>query len=105
MGKGKVCYVKHVQCGDRVVITNAKGVKVTGRKADTKTYAHYTGYPGGYEELPFKEVLSKHPERIIEEAVKRMLPKNRLRAKLLKRLHIYAGAEHEQAAHKPVVLN
>lgn len=104
-GKDEPFYTPHLECGDQVVIINAKGIQVTGRKAQTKVYQHYTGYPGGRYTESYEEVRSKKPEFIILEAVRKMLPKNRMRAKMLKRLHVYAGAEHKQAAQKPVLLS
>jgi len=101
-GKDEPFYTPHMECGDQVVIINAKGIRVTGQKAETKVYQHYTGYPGGRSVSTYEEVLAKKPGFIIREAVRRMLPKNRLRAKMLKHLYIYASSEHRQAAQKPI---
>ena len=102
MGKDEPFYTPHMECGDQVVVINAKGIRVTGRKAKEKIYQHYTGYPGGRRTYTFETLLATKPELIIMEAVRRMLPKNRLGDKMLKRLRVYAGAEHRQLAQKPV---
>ena len=102
MGKDEAFYTPHIECGDQVVVINAKGIRVTGRKAKTKMYQNYTGYPGGRHTINFEDLQVKKPELIITEAVRRMLPKNRLADKMLKHLRVYAGAEHRQAAQKPV---
>ncbi len=102
MGKDEPFYTPHMECGDQVVVINAKGIRVTGRKVKQKIYQHYTGYPGGRHVQTFEEVQAEKPEMIITEAVRRMLPKNRLAEKMLKRLRVYAGAEHRQAAQKPI---
>ncbi len=101
MGKHKVTYTPHVDTGDFVVVTNADKVRVTGRKADTKRYARYSYYPGGYKEIPYASVLAQHPERIISEAVRRMLPKSALGRNMLKKLKVYRGEEHPHAAQQP----
>lgn len=102
MGKDEPLYTPHMECGDQVVVINAKGVRVTGRKAKEKVYQHYTGYPGGRRTETFEELRTKAPELIITEAVRRMLPKNRLGDRMLKRLRVYAQAEHRQLAQKPI---
>ena len=102
MGKDEPFYTPHMECGDQVVVINAKGIRVTGRKMKQKIYQHYTGYPGGRHVQTFEEVQAEKPEMIITEAVRRMLPKNRLAEKMLKRLRVYAGTEHRQAAQKPI---
>ena len=104
MGKDEPFYTPHMECGDQVVVINAKGIRVTGRKAKVKIYQNYTGYPGGRHTITFEDLQAKKPEMIITEAVRRMLPKNRLADKMLKRLRVYAGAEHRQAAQKPIPL-
>lgn len=101
MGKRKPGYSPHLDLGDFVVVINAEKVKVTGKKLKDKIYYHHSGYPGGLKQRTFKELLEKHPERIIELAVKRMLPKNRLGRKMLKRLKVYKGPEHPHQAQKP----
>ena len=103
-GKHKPIYTPHVDTGDYVVIINAEKIKVTGDKANQKVYKHYTGYTGGLRELPYKEVLAKNPERILEHAIKGMLTKNSLGRKMFKKLNVYAGPAHKHAGQKPEVL-
>jgi large subunit ribosomal protein L13 len=100
-GKNKPSYTPHVDCGDNVIVINADKVKLTGNKMGDKTYVRYTGYPGGQRFISPKELLAKHPERIVEKAVRGMLPKNRLGRALYKNLHVYAGGEHPHAAQSP----
>ena len=104
-GKHKPNYTPHVDCGDNVVITNAAKVSLSGKKWESKTYIRHTGYPGGQRSLSAKELLAKDPARVIEKAVKGMLPKNKLGADLFRNLKVYAGAEHGQEAQKPRVIN
>ena len=104
MGKHKPIYTPNVDCGDLVIITNAGKVKLTGNKAQTKTYQRYSYHPGGQKVIPYQTMLAKHPERIIQEAVKRMLPKNKLARQMLTKLKVYAGKDHPHAAQKPQVL-
>lgn len=94
MGKGKSYFVRNLDCGDHVVIVNAKQIKVTGKKEDLKKYYRHSGYPGGFKEETLKEMRQKHPEDILRHAVKGMLPQNRLRDRMLKRLHVFAEATH-----------
>ncbi len=101
MGKHKPTYTPHVDTGDFVVVTNAGKVRVTGRKADVMVYPRYSYYPGGYKEIPYKRVLERHPERILQEAVRRMLPKNALGRKMLKKLKAYASDTHPHTAQQP----
>ena len=101
MGKHKPTYTPHVDTGDFVVVTNAHKVRVTGNKADTMVYPRYSYYPGGHKEIPFKRVLERHPERIIEAAVRRMLPKNALGRRMLKKLKVYATDTHPHTAQLP----
>ncbi len=101
MGKHKPTYTPHVDTGDFVVVTNAGKVRVTGRKADVMVYPRYSYYPGGYKEIPYKRVLERHPERILQEAVRRMLPKNALGRKMLKKLKVYASDTHPHTAQQP----
>lgn len=101
MGKDEVFYTPHMECGDQVIVINAKEVRVTGRKEKEKIYQSYSGYPGGRKTVTLEEMRKRKPELIITEAVRRMLPKNRLAEKMIKRLRVYAGAEHRQAAQKP----
>lgn len=100
-GKSKVTYTPHIDNGDYVVVVNAKNVVVTGNKMVQKKYYRHSGYPGGLKELKLEEVLEKDPARVIREAVKGMLPKNKLAAERLKRLRVFAGAEHDHTAQNP----
>mgnify|MGYP001597544903 FL=1 len=104
-GKNKPSFTPHVDCGDNVVIINASKVALTGSKATDKKYLRHTGYPGGQRETTTKELFESHPERIIENAVKGMLPKNKLGAELFRNLRVYAGDSHDQEAQKPVQIN
>lgn len=98
MGKHRPGYVSHLLSGDFVVVTNASKVRTTGNKARQKVYVRHSQYPGHLKKIPYEIVLERHPERIIEHAVKGMLPKTKLGARMLKRLKIYSGAEHPHAA-------
>jgi large subunit ribosomal protein L13 len=104
-GKHKANFTPHVDCGDNVIVINAEKVLLSGTKMDTKEYIRYTGYPGGQRILTAKEIMEKHPERLIEKAVKGMLPKNRLGRTLYTNLKVYVGAEHKHEAQKPQVVN
>lgn len=101
MGKSKVTYTPHIDNGDYVVVTNAKNLVVTGNKMVDKKYYRHSGYPGGIKELKLEEVIEKDASRAIREAVKGMLPKNKLAAERLKRLRVFDGAEHVHAAQNP----
>ena len=101
MGKSKVTYTPHIDNGDYVVVTNAKKLVVTGDKMLQKKYYRHSGYPGGIKELRLEEVLEKDAARAIREAVKGMMPKNKLAAERLKRLRIFDGEEHAHAAQNP----
>ena len=101
MGKSKVTYTPHIDNGDYVVVTNAKNVVVTGNKMVNKKYYRHSGYPGGLKELKLEEVLEKDPARVVREAVKGMLPKNKLAAERLKRLRVFEGSEHTHTAQNP----
>lgn len=103
-GKHKTNFTPHVDTGDYVVVINAEQVKLTGKKLTEKEYISYTGYPGGQRFETPKEILQKHPERLVEYAVKGMLPKNRLGKALFNNLHVYVGSEHPHGAQKPVVV-
>lgn len=94
MGKSKPYYVKNLDCGDFVVVTNAKYVKVTGKKEKDKTYGNYSGFPGGLKEKALWQVRAEKPTEIIRHAVLGMLPKNKLRDRLMTRLYIYSEADH-----------
>ena len=104
-GKYKPNFTPHVDCGDNVIVINAEKINLTGNKWEDKTYLRHTGYPGGQRFTGVKQLLDKHPERIIEKAVKGMLPKTRLGAAVLRNLKVYAGAEHKQEAQQPVTIN
>lgn len=101
MGKSKPTYTPHLDEGDFVVVVNVDKVRLTGKKADEKVYYHHTFHPGGLKEVPFKRMLERSPESVLYIAVKNMLPKNKLRARRLKRLKIYASALHPHEAQKP----
>lgn len=103
-GKHKPNYTPHADCGDNVIVINAEKVSFSGTKLVDKEYVRYTGYPGGQRILTAQEILQKHPQRLIEKAVKGMLPKNTLGRKLYTNLKVYAGAEHKQEAQKPEVI-
>jgi large subunit ribosomal protein L13 len=94
-GKNKPYFVRHLDCGDYVVVVNAKGVKVTGNKLTQKIYTNYSGYPGGLRSQLLRDLLDNHPEEVIKRAVMGMLPKNKLRDQLTKRLYIYKDEKHE----------
>ena len=100
-GKNKPNFTSNVDCGDNVVIVNADKIRLTGNKLEGKVIFSYSGYPGGRHDKTAGEILAKDSRKLIEHAVKGMLPKNRLGAKLLKNLHVYAGAEHDQEAQQP----
>lgn len=104
-GKHKTNFTPHADCGDNVIIVNAAKVSFSGAKLEDKEYVRYTGYPGGQRFTSAKKMLEKHPERLIEKAVKGMLPKTKLGRKLFTNLIVYKGAEHTQEAQKPEVLN
>ncbi|MBF8984076.1 50S ribosomal protein L13 [Lutibacter sp. B2] len=103
-GKRKPIYTPHVDTGDHVIIINAEKVAVTGKKREQKLYRHHTGYVGNLKEIAFKDLLEKKPTKILEQAIKGMLPKNSLGRQMIKKLHIYAGPEHTHEAQKPVAL-
>ena len=103
-GKHKVTFTPHVDGGDFVVVVNAEKVVLTGKKLDQKMYRYHTGYVGGLKEITYREMMAKKPERVIELAVKGMLPKGPLGRSMMTKLHVYAGPDHEQAAQKPEAL-
>ena len=103
-GKNKPEFTPHVDTGDYVVVVNAEKVKVTGKKLDQKVYYHHSDYVGGMKETTLREMMAKKPEQVIELAVKGMLPKGPLGRTMIKKLHVYAGAEHAHQAQKPEVL-
>ena len=100
-GKSKPQYTPHVDTGDFVIVINAEKIRLTGNKAFTKIYYSHSGYPGGLKEVSFQRMLAKHPERIIEKAVKGMLPKNTLGRAMNRKLKVYAGPDHPHEAQKP----
>ncbi len=100
-GKHKPTWSPHVDGGDFVIVVNASGVELTGRKAQQKVYYRHSGYPGGLKETPYRIMLAKHPERVIKFAVKGMLPKSRLGRRMLKKLYVYGGPTHPHAAQQP----
>jgi large subunit ribosomal protein L13 len=104
-GKRKPNYTPHVDCGDNVIIVNAEKVVLSGNKMTEKTYVWHTGYPGGQRTTNPEQMMAKFPERVVEKAVKGMLPKNRLGAELFRNLHVYAGPEHKNEAQKPTAIN
>jgi large subunit ribosomal protein L13 len=104
-GKNKTNYTPHVDCGDNVIILNATKVRLTGKKMTDKVYVRYTGYPGGQRFATPKELLQRKPLSVVEEAIRGMLPKNRLGAELFRNLHVYEGAEHPHQAQQPKVIN
>ncbi len=101
MGKHKPIYTPHVDCGDFVVVTNCEKVRFTGNKWTDKVYRHHTGYIGGLVEESAEKLRERHPDRILRQAVKRMLPKTKLGRQMLKKLKIYAGPEHPHVAQEP----
>ena len=104
MGKDKPTYTPHVDTGDCVIVTNASKVRVTGRKLAQKEYQRFSGYPGGQKTIVLGKLMQKSPETVIRLAVRRMLPKNRLGAQMLTKLHIYAGPEHRHQPQQPTPL-
>ena len=104
-GKNKPLFTPHVDCGDNVIVINAEKVVMTGKKMSDKVYIRHTGYPGGQRERTAAEILEKFPERIVEKAIKGMLPKNRLGRKLFTNVHVVVGAEHKHEAQKPKVVD
>ena len=104
-GKNKPTFTPHVDCGDYVIIINAKEVNLTGKKLDNKMYYNHSGFPGGLRERTAKEMREDYPEEMIERAVKGMLPKGRLGRQMGKKLFVYAGSDHKNAAQKPVTMD
>lgn len=100
-GKNKPGFTPHVDCGDRVIVINADKVRLTGKKWTEKLYVSYTGYPGGQRFITPKKLMEKHPNRMLEKAVRGMLPKNKLGDALIKNLYVYAGSEHPHVAQNP----
>lgn len=100
-GKHKPIYTPHMDCGDFVVVVNADKVRVTGRKLDQKFYHRHSGYPGGLTSISLRDQLAKNPERVLQAAVRGMLPKNRLGRRMMKKLKVYAGGDHPHQAQQP----
>ena len=103
-GKNKPEFTPHIDTGDNVIVINAEKIKVTGKKLDQKVYYHHSDYVGGMKETTLREMMAKKPEQVIELAVKGMLPKGPSGRTMIKKLHVYAGAEHAHQAQKPEVL-
>ncbi len=103
-GKHKPIYTPHVDTGDHVIIVNAEKVVLTGKKLDQKMYRRHSGYPGGLKEIPYRRFMAEKPEKAVYEAVRGMLPHNRLGRKMIKKLRVYRGTEHPHQAQKPEVL-
>ena len=103
-GKNKAIFTPHIDTGDYVIVVNADKVKVTGKKLDQKIYYHHSDYVGGMKEATLREMMAKKPEKVVELAVKGMLPKGPLGRQMYTKLHVYAGPEHQHAAQKPEVL-
>ena len=104
-GKHRPNFTPHVDCGDNVIIINAEKVRLTGKKLTDKVYVRHTGYPGGQRFATPKDLLSRKPTAVVMEAVRGMLPKNRLGAQMFRNLHVYAGAEHPHEAQQPKIIN
>lgn len=104
-GKHKPEFTPHVDTGDYIVVVNAEKLHVTGNKMNDKMYHHHTGYVGNLKSIALKDLLAKHPERVIEKAVKGMLPKNSLGRQMYRKLKVYSGSEHPHAAQEPKVLD
>jgi len=101
MGKAKPTYTPHVDTGDFVVVVNAAKIRVTGRKAESKEYQFYSGYPGGQKRIAYKTMMARKPEQVVRLAVRRMMPKNALAHQMMGKLKIFAGPEHPHAAQQP----
>ena len=104
LGKHRPTYIPYLDTGDFVVVTNAEKVRLTGVKTDSKVYRRHTGYPGGLKTVAVRDLQAKHPERVIEEAVRGMLPKTKLGKQMYRKLQVYAGPKHPHQAQKPVEL-
>lgn len=104
-GKNKPIYSPHQDVGDYIVVVNAEKIKLTGKKMEQKTYFRHSGYPGGVTQTPVALMLQRHPERVVEYAVKRMMPKNALGRNMFKKLKVYAGSDHPHNAQQPQTLD
>lgn len=102
-GKNKAIYTPHVDTGDHVIVINAEKIKLTGNKLNQKNHVYHTGHPGGLKEVPYSQLIEKNPEKIIELAVKGMLPKNSLGRSMYRKLKVYRGTEHNHQAQKPEI--
>ena len=102
-GKHKPTYTPHIDTGDYIIVINADKIQLTGKKLDQKMYYHHTGYPGGLKSITAKALLQRKPERVLEHAVKGMLPKNRLGRRMFKKMKVYVGPEHPHQAQQPEV--
>jgi large subunit ribosomal protein L13 len=103
-GKHKATFAPHMDTGDHVIVTNAAGIRVSGGKETKKIYFRHSRYPGGLREIPFERALAERPEAVVEDAVRGMLPKNRLGRQMARKLYVYRGAEHPHGAQRPVAL-
>lgn len=104
-GKYKTNFTPHVDCGDNVIVINADKIQLSGNKWNDKTYIRHTGYPGGQRSLTARELFDKDPARVVEKAIKGMLPKNKLGSAIFRNLKVYSGAEHDQEAQQPTIIN
>jgi large subunit ribosomal protein L13 len=104
-GKHKTNFTPHADCGDNVIVINAEKITLSGNKMEVKQYIRHTGYPGGQRILTASEIMAKHPERLVEKAVKGMLPKNKLGSALYRNLKVFVGNEHTHEAQNPEVMN
>jgi large subunit ribosomal protein L13 len=103
-GKHRVTFSTHIDTGDPVIVLNASKIKVTGRKLQAKQYVRHSGYPGGMRTESLERLLARRPEEVIRRAVRGMVPQNRLGEQMMRKLHVYAGAEHPHAAQRPTEL-
>jgi large subunit ribosomal protein L13 len=103
-GKHKPTFAPHMDMGDHVIVVNASGIRLSGEKAGQKLYRRHSQHPGGLNEIPFETMLARHPERVVEQAVRGMLPKNRLGRQMFRKLSVYPGAEHPHEAQNPAPL-
>jgi large subunit ribosomal protein L13 len=104
MGKNKPTFTPHVDCGDFVIVVNAEKVKLTGNKAQTKTYESYSGYPGGRRVRTFEHMIRQRPTEVVRQAVRKMLPKNKLGRQILRKLKIYRDSSHKHEAQEPDII-
>ena len=104
-GKHKPIYTPHMDTGDHVLVVNAEKVRLTGKKLDQKRYYRHSGYPGGLKETPIRRMLETHPERVVELAIKGMMPKGKLGRSMTRKLRVYAGPEHPHRAQQPISLD